>query len=653
MYISDENMQLLTDIIGNTYMKWVDLFETDKKYSNSYNQHYTRLEDFLNNRRLIYSVVGDMDCAVSEKDDRTVTVASGYVVNGSNEIVRVTEHDVTIDYSFNYDYPATGHYGIYIGFYNDDIDAVSSIQTSELLTSLTTESTLIEVRDSTIVSASILPAIVNIDGEEILVDDISAGKFVISDAYNGGHPVSAHTAGARLFLHKTLRASLKIGVPVDTEYQSGPDVNNFKYMPLAPINMTILAKILVENPLTPYKIEHSINDANILSISDQRYIGDSSGEDPFTSEEQITLAELLTRLDDSKNVISYNDTFTDIVDSLSKTNFYEYGETEDEAISFEDYWNNRPVQRANSFKYGSEWGDLEIFEFCEGFKRLYYNSQDTELLTVYGLFAGELTDSVYFSASSVPEINTDLSDYETGTGGISPGTWTYGVSAITSDGESPVSTYYSINIPITSLDNKIILYWELVDGADYYHVYRKNSNNIIKNDLRLTDDNEVNEENNKVTIDDVDYIMFEDDGSYVGETTRRGFILTNNETLIENGINFYAYVPLISDTGSLFPITYLEDSIENAVFADEEPSSRTTQNEIIIDLTFKKSDGNYAEETVTIAKGTLAGTKILISDELYVSLYDASFRLPADPTKYSLIGSRVDWSLQDIVLITN
>ena len=80
--------------------------------------------------------------------------------------------------------------------------------------------------------------------------------------------------------------------------------------------------------------------------------------------------------------------------------------------------------------------------------------------------------------------------------------------------------------------------------------------------------------------------------------------------------------------------------------------SRVTSNGIRLTINLLKVDGSTSTETIDISSGTQAGYSVQITNDtdyigvnsMYVSLIDGDS---------SIIGSRVDWSLQDMIIIQN
>jgi len=668
MFITNENMQTLTDILGNIYLSWESTFDSDISLG-GYELKLQRIASFLNNDYIPYTVKQSTDLIVSKKSgsDNILTIGEGYLINSASEYVRVSEHDVYVDTLFTYNYDSDGHYGVLLGFYFDDIEASSEIVVTEIDADIgpgsaqqTLDKTRIPIKDTFAISSIDTPAYAHVDSEKILISSIDTvnKELIIDSNYNDNDqsPISSHSSGAGVFFYKSLFATPIYGPPVTSEHQSGGFASSFKYYPVIPDNYVLVAKVLVEKPLTPEKVSASTNDTNILDIYDARTIGDKSSSIPFTDDEKLMIFDFIGKMEQTKNIISFNQTLVDIINYLSQITFED--STNQTSGSFSSYWNDRPVQRSVNYQYGPVFNDFERIEFSDGFKKLWYYAKEEQLLTTMGIFSGGLMDNAYGSFETVPEITSISSTQKSNSsdGGISPGVWSYAVTAISSNGESSLSTFESISIPTSKPYNTVTLRWENISGIEYYHVYRKNSNFSTLIDLRLTEESSVTFATHGVSVDGTDYIDFTDDGSYSGLSTKRGVILTEKTILDTSGTSLYVKVPVLDASGSLYgdDLYRLSEELTDPALVNPDPTSNTTQNGFILIMTLKKPDDTTEIIEQTIPKGTVAGTSFLInSGQDYVELIDMSVKLISNASQYTKIGSRINWSAQDTAFVQN
>lgn len=642
MYVSDENIQFIIDMIGSAYGLWKETFDSSVSKNNSYGFLKRRISDFLDNKYAIYSVSSSTGCVVTKKDNVTVTIADGYVIDSDNIMVQVDEQDLSITHYYDYPYDANSHYGVLIGLYYEDIDSVSNIKSSELTTSVTANvSTSIVIRSANAFDGITFPAIVSIDGENILVSSFNSSTktATIDSSYNSGTGTvgNSHSSGATVYVRKKLSAECIFGVPVPTEYQSGDTSANFQYYPPCPENFLLLAKVLVDKPLIRGNLTNPT--AILGSIYDCREIGDQSIDQPFTTEENIIFTDINNTLDTLQGSLSFNDSFIKICNTLKDITII--NEDGSRNGSIQDYYNSAPVKRASYFRYGVQWDSLERFEFPLGFRQLWYDVFGEDLLVTFAIFSGDMMDETNTSGVQAPSNLSGTVSEELGpsTGAITPGTWTYYVTAVTASGESPLSSPVVITVPSYQAYNSIDLTWTSVTGATYYHVYRQSSDSSLANDRRITSTSEV------VTN------SYTDTGAIGVETTGRGCIVTGKQSLSSTGTAVYAKVPEIDDTGSSFTFMRLDGSV-TGIDPSSSTYSRVTSNGIRLTINLLKVDGSTTIETIDISSGTQAGYSVQITSDvdyvgvnsIYVSLIDGDS---------SIIGSRVDWSLQDMVIIQN
>lgn len=656
MYISDESMQFLTDLLAKLYDQWLELDDSPIENRDSFLYLFGRIKNFIDQDPILYSVISDelsnsLICEKSDTDDNILIVNAGQVSSQESDIITVQEHKVSMTHLFPFSYPSDGHYGVLVGFYHEDIDDVSDIRQTRLTVDLTADTytdgteTRVPIENPNAISGINPPLIMSINNEQIAIESIvhetvgseTITKGVVSDEYNEdsvnpGTTKQSHAADDVVFVYRKLEATAIFGVPVGPTHQSGGTAANFDYYPPEPANYMTIARVVVENPLL---VGSGSDTTNILDIQDVREIGSSAEDSPFTTQERQMKQEVLNDIEASRNIVNFSDTLARIVDNLSTIVF----ENEDASVSgrFPAYWNTRPSIRSSYFIYGQQWNQFERFEFAPGFRQLWHDYTGEELLTTFGMFVGELMDSTNNSSISPPEIRDLDPDppYQTqpdsSTGKLTPGDWFYAVTTVTSNGESPLSDWKQVRIPTYSQYNTITLRWDAVPGALYYHVYRKNSQFGLLNDLRLTADG-------SVTTGE-----FIDDGSHVGTTTRRGVMLTKNTSISEDGSKLYAYIPTLDDTQPSYPIIQLEDDITNTL--------GETQNGIRLILDLLKTDNTVETVEVEVPKGQPAGSSISIGDSLYKQIKD--MRVELLDGQVELIGNRVNWSIQDRIYIQN
>jgi hypothetical protein len=127
-------------------------------------------------------------------------------------------------------------------------------------------------------------------------------------------------------------------------------------------------------------------------------------------------------------------------------------------------------------------------------------------------------------------------------------------------------------------------------------------------------------------------------------------MVTGKSAVSSAGTALYAKVPTIEDTGSIFPFLRLDQSVTGV-----DPNftgTGQTNNGIQLSIQLLKSDDSIVTETVSIPSGTNAGSSIQVGTSTnYTEILDMNVSLIEGDAV--VVGSRVDWSIQDIVLIQN
>ena len=631
MYVSDEEMQIITDIAGNVYSYWNNFFNSGLK-SNSYDFLLKQTTDYLFNNKIIYTVNDISDIVVSNDSNQKLHISDGYVINSLNQMVKYINEDIYINHLYSYNYPSNGYYGIIIGLSFSDIDISASSYRSTLNESINPGGMLIKVKDISIFNSLSFPCYIQIGTESILVSSINNSTYYanVSLEYNSGNGIiGTYISGIDLFAFNKLQAKVIYGAPVSPSFATPLTAVGFNYYPPTPDDMIILAKVLAQNPVTP--ATPSATPIIIDIDTSMKPIGAEAQDQPFTVDQQEVIKNYYDLMSNMKNDITYNSALYSLCNSLNNSIYYDIVSNIYSGRDFASYWNHRPLSRASYLKYGVQWDDFERMEFSDGFRRLWYDwSSGTQLLTTLGFFSGNLMDSKYTSGIDIP---TNFSaSLNSSSGNISPGTWSYAVTAVTVSGESPLSEFINVTIPNNSPNNHIILTWDEVSGASYYNIYRKASVNGI-NDLKLTDKNEV-------TI-----LTYVDSGnSTFNLNTNRGIVITNKEIYDSTGSYLYLYIPYQTEITSLMPIENLNNSIGSVTNA--------TQNGINLTMILQKSNGENDTITIPVPAGTAMGTSIPVnSSTKYIKLLDMSVSLIDGDV--SIIGSRVNWSYMDVIFLQN
>lgn len=643
MYVTDEEMQVITDVSGNVYNYWNTLFNSGNTSNQGYDMILSQTIDFLYNNKIKYSVDNSSYLETTGIGNRYVNVSEGYIVNSSNQTVKFIDQDLYIDHLYSYNYDTDGYYGVIIGIYYNDIDSNSTLYRSYLTNLITAGDTSIYIKDISIFNDISFPCILQINTEQILISSVNIllSTAIVSVEYNGGSGVvNSYASGLDVFAYNKLEAQMIFGAPVAPAFVPVASATGFKYYPPTPDDMLVLAKVLVRYPVTPSTYNRNVlgnplADTEIIDIdTSMKLVGAEAIDQPFTTIQQDAIYNYYNLLTNTKSLITYNSALYSLCNSMNNINYEDINQYDYSNTSFESYWNHRPVTRSSYLKYGVQWDDFERFEFSDGFKRLWYSwSGTTQLLTTLAIFSGNLMDSRYTSGVDAPQ-NLILNSDEVA-GALGPGTWSYAVTVVTASGESPLSDFESVSIASNKPQNRVLLSWDAVAGAIYYNVYRRASENSVVSDLRLTADNEL------ITNSYVDM-----GGVYQkSSTTRRGVILTGGEIYSDSGSELYYYVPKQSISSSLYPIQGLSGSIGS--------TTETTQNGVNITLTLEKPDGTI--ETLapqSIPAGTVLGTSLSVnSGVLYKKIIDMQVELIDGDL--DIIGSRVNWSEKDIIFIQN
>lgn len=561
-------------------------------------------------------------------DTSTVDVASGQIL--SNRVpMTVDATNVSVARTFMDSYAANYQYGFVVAIPRADVTSSATSSRSKLSTALTADSsTQVVIADPALLDDYAPPFFIAVGAEMIEIWAVDAdGNALISPAYNSGKADANHLANVPVFITKKVIPQVICGLPVSPTYQTGGDPATFAYHPpVSEKEYVLLARGLVTKPNT-VAVSRT---PEVVAVEDLRVLQDQPGTDMFSVTEAAQIersAEQVRQLVEASAGGSSPQVILAAMIPL----------VPEGTGSFADYWNDRPFVASSNFLRGESHFGLSRFEFDEDFKTLYWDYYGSDLLNTFAIFRGDIFDGQQTYGSPPADLTGTFEPQATALlGNLSDGTWSYRVTTVTSSGESSPSSCVTISIPPSSgPHNKTMLTWTKDADALYYHVYRISSINDRMYEVRITAASEVvNGGGSTVT--------FEDDGSVVGASVRRGVKLTGRT--LHEAKQLYAYVPQVS--GQLG--TFMGGDMNAAYLSDER-----TQNEMIVSITGIKADGTLGgPHEVTIPQYSERGYKAAfgtVSDR-YVGVADVTVSAGAS---LNLQGGRVVWSPYDLVTIQN
>ena len=213
--------------------------------------------------------------------------------------------------------------------------------------------------------------------------------------------------------------------------------------------------------------------------------------------------------------------------------------------NFDEYWHSQPFQPTGLFQYGTGFQGLQKTDFDPRFKDFYYYYQGIDLTRNYAIFRGDIYGGNAYVGQALGGYDGSVSiknlvDF-TGNSTITNGTYSYGISAVTSSGEYVPKFTSDANFYFNQRVNNYIG-WSTslnVNNLLFYHVYKniKEANGFQQQ--RITSPFEVN----SATLNDV--ILAPNSTTPLGISVTNFAIKIKNsssESGIVGGIAFNAFI---------------------------------------------------------------------------------------------------------------
>ena len=377
---------------------------------------------------------------VDSSDPTFVKVSSGTVSYNGN-LINITSQRVSIVKSFAGTYSSTYVYGMRIGFpYSEAQKTASKIYTSVLSQDAKEGDTEIYVEniESYFELGLPLTAYLGIN-TYIVFDGYNADKtaFTIDPAINSGTLSNGSSVGDVIFESGTRvnfiyepKVKVLFGLPVSTVSY---DPNDFNYYPLMPESWLPIADILIYNPNSPEVATFGASDAILRTAIDYPSINSTT---PIFNDDDAKV--IYNSINIAKSELQNNKNRANVVDAISALEQYTSALQDENGLSFREFWGTRPFKTTTYFGRGTSFQGLEKFEFSDNFAQAYFDTTGNDTQRTFAIFRGDLygfPTSIYGDAPSSLTLTAHAALGTTSS--LTKGTYTYGVSAVTTSGETP------------------------------------------------------------------------------------------------------------------------------------------------------------------------------------------------------------------------
>lgn len=434
----------------------------------------------------------------NSSDPYFVTVSSGEVGYDGQRLVIPTQK-VPIRRTFADSYGAGYQYGVRLGLplseaqrATESYSTVTSSATSANATELPVDNVLLVQALGFPISAHVNNVFVrfsgvNAAGTALVVDPgYDNGVGSVSDPNRYGRISPPIAAGSRVYFIYEPRVSALYGLPV---LDSNPNPAAFHYYPPLPDDWLPIADLLCSTPEEPEVVSTGTARRTV-----KEFPAPDSSTPLFDTADanQITRVCRATRT----NLRQARDNAS-VSPLLAALEEYTAAVSDSAEVDFRTYWSKRPFRPSGYFARGVSFAGLERFDFSPEFAAAYFGIRNTDVQHTFGIFRGDLYDYPYGITGGAPTgvVATSYRSDGVRWSGVSPnmvrGTYIYGVSAVTNNGETPVTYAMAVASYLEPSYFVNHVEFEEVSGALFYHVYRRSNLVGDQVDYRLTEPGEV------------------------------------------------------------------------------------------------------------------------------------------------------------------
>ena len=442
--------------------------------------------------------IGSYDSAI---DKYFVNFSSGEVGYNGQRLV-IPAQKIAIRRVFSDTYGAGYIYGIRVGF--SLAEAEKSTQSYSTTTSASTlaNATELPVNNIALVESLGFPISahvnnvfvrfsgINSDGTALVVDaGYDNGVGLVTDPLRFGRISTAISSGSPVYFIYEPKLSVLYGLPV---VHGGTNPETFHYFPPMPDTWLPIADMLAGTPEDPELTEDA--GEPVITRTVQAYPTPDSTSPIFDTADASTISRATKQTRIALRQSRDNASLANMISAMEE---YTAQVADSSEQDFRQYWASRSFKPTSYFARGVSFAGLERFNFPSKFAQAYYDVRGVDVQHTFAVFRGDLFDYSYGIVGDAPA-NVNVSSYvydnvywSGESFSMGRGTYIYGVSAVTNNGETPV-TYASTTASYSSQSYFVNhIEFDEVTDALFYHIYRRSNITGDQIDYRLTSVGEV------------------------------------------------------------------------------------------------------------------------------------------------------------------
>jgi hypothetical protein len=488
-------------MIGDVYSSVVDGIG-DSSTPGSAIFELSQLQSLNQNGVPLFGVVEDAVstflASYTPSDQYFVQIAAG-VVGYQGQLISVPPQRIPLRRTYGASFDSTYQFHVAIGLPIAEMVKSSTLWTTVTSAQANSGTTTIPVQNAAIAANLGFPLQAHIGTSFIVFSGVTpdGSALQIDPSFDSG------VAGANRY--GTLSATIAQGTSVIFIYQptvsavygmpvvsNVTDLADFHYQVALPTDWLPVASVLVQNPPAPSVVSPSSN-VYALTSTLETYPAPNSSTTLFSVGDANSIAKTLSA---SIAAINLNGAAAHVGDLISSLETMTSQVADTPAQTFNQFWGEQPFRPNSYFSRGVSFFGISRPEFSTGFARAYNALRNADTQHTFAIFRGDLYESQSALVGAPPSPVTCVSGkiawvVNAPTTGLAMGSYVYGVTAVTSAGES--SPTYAI---VTTTGANTDFYFNsvsfpIVSDALYYNVYRRSTLVGDQSEYLLTTANQV------------------------------------------------------------------------------------------------------------------------------------------------------------------
>jgi hypothetical protein len=422
----------------------------------------------------------------------TVVGSSAFVSAGTvgyqGQRLVIPPQGVSLSYAFGPYYSSSAQYGVRLGFPMSEA-LKDTLRYSSVVSALaSTGSSVVQIADISIAEGLGFPLSAYVGSSFVVFSglDQTGTMLQVDGGFNGGVVPTSFAVGSPVNFLYSPRVLAVYGLPVETSVYAGTASADFPYYPPMPPDWLPVANILMTNPAAPV-VATSGGQPSITSTL-APWPAPESATPIFSATDAPTIIRVCDATSAALSRVRQTGGVSDMIGALEQ---YTAAVSDVTQTSFRAFWGARPFRASSYFGRGVSFEGLERLEFSDSFANAYYATSGDDVQHTMAIFRGDLYGMSGSSSGGVSGVTVTPMLAGPVPSSLTRGTYVYGVSVVTSAGETPPTygTGFASAASSATFINEVS--YPVSPGSIFFHVYRRSSIGGDQTEYRLTADNQI------------------------------------------------------------------------------------------------------------------------------------------------------------------